>query len=97
MSERGCWDRDKNCRPCWLRQFDGFPVRALNIWHRVASGELVDSEEEVERWSIDWLAFRTMIDIGHSLTTDDEPEELFDAMIDIRSAMQLPAGEAAME
>lgn len=80
------WDRTQRCTPHCFRTGpdDGFAVRALAIWHMVSVGEVTDQEGTVS-WSIDWGALREGRESRHPLFVEDDPGEIFEAMLVIRS------------
>lgn len=69
----------------------------MNIWHRVAEGELVDSDAGTVRYTVDWNAFREMRESSHWLMQEDDPEDVFDAMVTIRATLHRPMNELMLE
>ena len=84
------WDAAVRCRPCVLGRVDPFAHRALALWNLVGWGELVDQEKGITNWHVDWAAFREARECGHALFEDEDPAELFEAVMLIKGEMQNP-------
>lgn len=60
-----------------------------------ARGEILPTGDggETTRWSIEWPALHTVLLVRHSVTLQDDPADLLDGLLTIRTALNASPAE----
>lgn len=77
---------------------DAFAERMWVAWTLCGRGETFTTDEgEQTNWSVDWGAFSAAVAARHPAFSEDDPADVFEAMITVRNELMRPMGEVMLE